>query len=316
MKVAVLAGGVGGARFAHGVYRLALNCDLGHDQLAPDGLTIIVNTGDDFQLHGLSISPDLDTVLYTLAEWADPVQGWGLRGDSSVCATQLARLGGETWFRLGDLDLATHLFRSQRLSQGASLTQVTAELARAAGLGSALLPMCDSPVPTKLRLASGWVDFQDYFVRRQHADPVLECRYQGADQTPPSAAVSQALRQAERILLAPSNPFLSLQPIFALQGFGQLWRECPAPKLAISPMIGESAVKGPLASLLSSLGHPVNSLGIAHLLRDWIDVLFIDAADGALQSAIEALGIRVICTPTLMKDPADRERLAREALHA
>lgn len=305
MKVAVLAGGVGGARFSHGLYRIS-----------PDGLTLIVNTGDDFQLHGLSISPDLDTVLYTLAEWADPVQGWGLRGDSSVCATQLARLGGETWFSLGDLDLATHLFRSQRLSQGASLSEVTAELARAAGLTAALLPMCDTPVPTKLRLASGWVDFQDYFVRRQHADPVLECRYQGADQTSPSAAVVQALREAERILLAPSNPFLSLQPIFALKGFAELWRECRAPKLAVSPMIGEAAVKGPLASLLASLGHPVNSLGIARLLRDWIDVLFIDTADAALQPAIEALGIRVICTPTLMKDLADRERLAREALDA
>lgn len=303
MRVTVLAGGVGGARFAHGVYRLC-----------PHGLSVVVNTGDDFQLHGLSISPDLDTVLYTLADWADPVQGWGLRGDTNVCATQLARLGGETWFRLGDLDLATHLYRTQRLSQGANLTEVTAELARAAGLSLSLLPMCDPPVPTKLRLESGWVDFQDYFVRRQHADAVLECRYAGADQTPPAPAVCQALRQAERILLAPSNPFLSLQPIFSLQGFAQLWRECRAPKLAISPMIGEAAVKGPLASLLASLGHPVNSLGIARLLKDWIDVLVIDEADSELGPQIEALGLKVICTPTLMGDVAGRERLARVAL--
>ncbi|MBS2039768.1 2-phospho-L-lactate transferase [bacterium] len=303
MKLTVLAGGVGGARFTHGLYRLW-----------PQDLSVVVNTGDDFQLHGLSICPDLDTVLYTLADWADPVQGWGLRGDTSVCSTQLARLGGETWFRLGDLDLATHLFRTQRLSQGASLTQVTAELAQSAGLSLALLPMCDSPVPTKLRLASGWVDFQDYFVRRQHADAVLECRYQGAAQTPPAAGVVQALRQAERILLAPSNPFLSLQPIFSLQGFAQLWQECRVRKLAISPMIGEAAVKGPLASLLASLGHPVNSLGIAHCLRDWVDTLVIDEGDRALQPAIEALGLKVVCTPTLMQDVAGRERLARLAL--
>ncbi|MFN8612649.1 MAG: 2-phospho-L-lactate transferase [Vulcanimicrobiota bacterium] len=303
MKLAVLAGGVGGARFSHGLYRLV-----------PDGLSLIVNTGDDFQLHGLFISPDLDTVLYTLADWADPVQGWGLRGDTGICATQLARLGGETWFRLGDLDLATHLFRTQRLAQGASLSEVSAELARAAGLSAALLPMCDQPVPTRLRLAGGWVDFQDYFVRRQHADPVLECRYEGADQTPPSAGVVQALRQAERILLAPSNPFLSLQPIFALRGFEQLWRECRVPKIAISPMIGQAAVKGPLAALLSSLGHPVNSLGIARLLSNWVDVLIIDQQDEQLASAIQELGVRVVCTPTLMKDVSDRERLARVAL--
>lgn len=305
MKVAVLAGGVGGARLSHGLYRIH-----------PRDLTAIVNTGDDFQLHGLSISPDLDTVLYTLAEWADPVQGWGLRGDTQTCAQQLARLGGETWFRLGDLDLATHLFRSQRLGQGATLSQVTAELARAAKLELELLPMCDEPVPTKLRLASGWVDFQDYFVRRQHADPVLECLYQGADQTPPSPAVVAALTGAERIVLAPSNPFLSLQPIFSLQGFGDLWKGCPARKVAVSPMIGEAAVKGPLASLLASLGHPVNSLGIAQLLKNWIDFLILDDSDAALVPEIEKLGVKAVCTPTLMKTMEDRERLAQVCLDA
>ncbi len=238
----------------------------------------------------------------------------GLRGDTQTCAQQLARLGGETWFRLGDLDLATHLFRSQRLSQGATLSQVSKELARAAGLQLQLLPMCDTPVPTKLRLASGWVDFQDYFVRRQHADPVLECRYQGAEQTPPGIAVAEALQAAERIVLAPSNPFLSLQPIFSLQGFRTLWKSCPARKVAVSPMIGEAAVKGPLASLLASLGHPVNSLGIAQLLRDWVDVLIVDQADNALVPAIRENGLEVVCVPTLMRSDEDRERLAQVTL--
>lgn len=305
MKVAVLAGGVGGARLSHGLYRIH-----------PLDLTVIVNTGDDFQLHGLSLSPDLDTVLYTLAEWANVEQGWGLQGDTSVCAQQLARLGGESWFRLGDLDLATHLFRTQRLSQGASLSEVTEELARAAGVSARLLPMCDGPVPTRLRLASGWVDFQDYFVRRQHADPVLECRYQNAAETDPTPTVVAALRAAERIVLAPSNPFLSLSPIFALRGFPQLWKDCRARKVAVSPMIGEAAVKGPLASLLHSLGHPVSSLGIAQLLKDWIDVLIVDQGDQSLQPAIESLGIQVVCTNTLMKDFSDRERLAQVTLSA
>lgn len=303
MKVAVLAGGVGGARLSHGLYRIH-----------PRDLAVIVNTGDDFQLHGLSISPDLDTVLYTLAEWADSVQGWGLQGDSRRCAEQLARLGGETWFQLGDLDLATHLFRTQRLGQGATLTQVTEELARSAGLQLSLLPMCDAPVPTKLRLASGWVDFQDYFVRRQHVDPVLECRYQGADQTPAGPAVVEALQKADRIVLAPSNPFLSLQPIFSLQGFAELWAGCRARKVAVSPMIGEAAVKGPLASLLASLGQPVNSLGIANLLKDWIDVLILDEGDAHLVPEIEKCGVQTVCTVTLMKTDSDRERLARVAL--
>lgn len=303
MKIAVLAGGVGGAKLSHGLYRIH-----------PRDLTVIVNTGDDFRLHGLFISPDLDTVLYTLAEWADPVQGWGLQGDTQICAQQLARLGGETWFRLGDLDLATHLFRTQRLSQGATLSQVTEELARAAGLQVRLLPMCDEPVPTQLRLASGWVDFQDYFVRRQHSDPVLECRYQGADQTPPAAGVVEALMAAERIVLAPSNPFLSLQPIFSLRGFETLWGSCSARKVAVSPMIGQAAVKGPLASLLASLGQPVNSLGIARLLQNWIHVLILDEGDAALVPDIEKLGIQAVCIPTLMKTNQDRDRLARVAL--
>ncbi len=302
MKVVVLAGGVGGARFSHGLYRIA-----------PTDLKIVVNTGDDFSLHGLSLSPDLDTVLYTLCEWADTAQGWGIRGDTWNCAQQLEMLGGESWFRLGDKDLATHLMRSQRLSQGASLTQVTGELALQAGLPiDVVLPMCDSAVPTRLRIEQGWVDFQDYFVRRQHQDTVLECKYLRADKTPPSPQVVAALAQAERVVLAPSNPFLSLLPILSLQGMKQLWPRCR--KVAISPMIGEKAVKGPLASLLHSLGQPVSSLGVAQLLKNWINVLILDSSDAALQSGIEALGIEVVLAPTLMKEVADRERLAQLAL--
>ena len=304
MQVTVLAGGVGGARLCHGLYRVQ-----------PEGLSLVVNTGDDFRLHGLAISPDLDTVLYTLAEWADPIQGWGLRDESWNCAQQLAQLGGESWFRLGDRDLATHLFRTQLLEQGLSLTQVMQPLAARAGLPTNLLwPMCDGQVRTKLRLSEGWVDFQDYFVKRQHADRVLECRYEGAQQIPPTAGVISALREADRIVFAPSNPYLSLLPILSLQGMASLWPQLQARKVAVSPMIGTRAVKGPLASLLESLGHPVSSLGIAQLLRDWIDVLIIDSEDAHLQPQIENLGMQVHLTPTLMKDTEDRQRLARVAL--
>ena len=304
MQVTVLAGGVGGARLCHGLYRTQ-----------SQGLRLVVNTGDDFCLHGLAISPDLDTVLYTLAEWADPIQGWGLRDESWNCAQQLAQLGGESWFRLGDRDLATHLFRTHLLGQGLTLTQVIQQLAVRAGLpGDLLWPMCDGQMRTKLRLSEGWVDFQDYFVKRQHADRVLQCRYDGAHQIPPTEGVISALQAADRVVLAPSNPYLSLLPILSLQGMASLWPQLRARKVAVSPMIGSQAVKGPLASLLESLGHPVSSLGIAQLLRDWIDVLIIDSGDAQLQPQIEALGLQVHLTPTLMKDTEDRERLARVTL--
>lgn len=303
MNVAALAGGVGGSRLCHGLY-----------QLAGESLSVVVNTGDDFHLHGLTLCPDLDTVLYTLAGWADPVQGWGIAGDTWNCWTQLQKLGGESWFRLGDKDLATHLYRTQRLREGARLTQVTAELCAQAGVTARLLPMCDAPAATRVRVSRGWVDFQDYFVRHQHQEPVLECSYAGAGTIPPSPEVERALRSADRLVVAPSNPFLSLKPIFTLLGMAELWKSCGARKVGISPMLGEHAVKGPLASLLHSLGHPVSSLGIAQLLWEWLDVLIIDDSDAHLVPLIEALGLQVELAPTLMKDSADRKRLAELCL--
>jgi len=303
MKVAVLAGGVGGARLCHGLYRLGMA-----------DLSLIVNTADDFHLHGLSISPDLDTVLYTLAEWGDPLQGWGLAQETWNCAEQLARLGGESWFRLGDRDLATHLFRTQLLRHGESLSEVTARLAERAGLPNVILPMTDAHVHTQVRLADGWVDFQDYFVRRKHADAVHECRYEGASLAAPTERVEEALRGADRIVLAPSNPFLSLLPILSLQEMPALWRQSRARKVGVSAMIGQSAVKGPLAELLHSLGYAVSSLGVAQVLRDWLEVLIIDESDRELQNEIEALGLKVELTPTLMRDFAGRERLAQVTL--
>lgn len=294
----VLAGGVGGARLCHGFYRVGVP------------LTIVANTGDDFRLHGLWICPDLDTLMYTLAERADKRQGWGLEGETWQVARRLEQLGGETWFRLGDGDLATHLFRTQALSHGQRLTTVTARLCAAHGLPEALLlPMSDKPSPTRVRSESGWLDFQDYFVRQQHRPRVLECSY--APEIRPTDEVLQALSAADRLLLAPSNPFLSLLPLFALQGFASAWDQCIAPKVGVSPIIGGKAVKGPLGELLPSLGFPCNSLGVALALRGRVDHWVIDVSEASLRSDIESLGCRVSVLPTWMGEVAEREELAR-----
>lgn len=307
MKVAVLAGGVGGARLCAGL----------HNSRRVERLQVVVNTGDDFRLHGLWISPDLDSVYYTLAGWADPERGWGYQDETWNCAERLKFLGGESWFQLGDKDLATHLYRTQQLSEGWNLTQITGQLCLQAGLpADILLPMTDSVAQTRIRVEEGWLDFQDYFVRRQQKDRVLEVQYPQAEENLPSPAVLRALEQADRLILAPSNPFLSLFPIFELQGFADFWAGLPTPKVAVSPMLGNQAVKGPLASLLESLGYPVNSLGIAQLLKPWADTLIIDSSDAALEKDISRLGLRVVLTSTLMSQPEDRLRLAEAALDA
>ncbi len=294
----VLAGGVGGAKLCHGLYRIG--CPL----------TIVGNTGDDFRLHGLWICPDLDTVMYTLAERADEKQGWGLQGETWAVSRRLAELGGETWFRLGDGDLATHLFRTQALAAGHTLTQVTGRLCEAHGLPrTVLLPMSDQPAPTRVRTEQGWLDFQEYFVGQQHRPRVLECAY--APQAGPTAEVLQGLQSAERIVLAPSNPFLSLLPLFALDGFEAAWSRLKARKIAVSPMIGGQSVKGPLAELLPSLGYPCNSLGVALALRGKVDHWVLDESDAELRPDIESLGCSLSLVPTWMKQVADREALAR-----
>lgn len=298
MKATVLAGGVGGARLS-----LAL-------AEALPALDVVVNTGDDFVLHGLTVCPDLDSVLYTLAGWSNRVQGWGLEPESWRCMEQLAQLGGDAWFRLGDRDLATHLLRTGRLSQGQRLTEITASLTAAAGVHARLLPMADTAVPTRVRVAEGWLEFQDYFVRRQGRDRVLELRYQGAESTPPSPDVVAAVRDAERLILAPSNPFLSLSPIFALQGFAELWQASTARKVALSPMVGETAVKGPLASLLADHDLPVNSLGVARVLRPWIEALVIHESDLALADPIRELGLVVELCDTMLTEAHQRAVVA------
>ncbi len=303
MKITCLAGGVGGSRLAHGFAQ----SDSGQ-------LTVVVNTADDFQLHGLTICPDIDTVLYTLGGHSDPVRGWGLNKDTSLVMEALSRLGGETWFRLGDRDLATHLFRSHLLAQGESLESVTRKLTHAYGVEAQVLPMCEQPVRTKVRVDSGWLDFQDYFVGRGHRDAVRELFFEGQEQASLLESARAALNESQLIVLCPSNPFVSLAPILGLGSTRQLLREHPS-VWAVSPILGGKAVKGPAGSMLASLGHEVSSLGVARLYQDFLDGFVIDHQDAELAPAIEALGLSCLTTATLMVDDQDRRRLA-EAVRA
>lgn len=303
-SVVVLAGGVGGAKLAHGLALLGLG----------DRLCVVVNTADDFELYGLAISPDLDTVLYTLAGIANPVTGWGILGDTAHTLGMLGRYGRSTWFWLGDRDLATHILRTERLRQGARLTEVTAELAAALGVTARILPMCDEPVRTIVETPHGPLPFQEYFVRRRQQDTVLAVRFEGIMQAHPTPEVEQALLHADAVILAPSNPIVSIGPILALSGIRQLLQQLAAPIVAVSPIVAGRALKGPADRMLASLGHEVSPLGIARLYQDFLDGLVIDQADTQLAPAIAELGIRPFVTDAIMRDEADRARLARETL--
>jgi LPPG:FO 2-phospho-L-lactate transferase len=300
--VTVLAGGVGGARLAHGF------------ALAGAPLDVVVNVGDDTVLHGLNISPDLDTVMYTLAGLADEERGWGLRGESYATLTQLTALGEDTWFTLGDKDLATHVARTARLRAGAPLSAVTAQLTAALGVTARILPVTDNPVATLLDTPSGRLAFQEYFVRRQHADAVLGLTYDGINTARPAPGVLDAVTGADVVVVAPSNPFLSVLPVLGVPGVRHALETTTARRLAVSPIVGGRAIKGPAAQILETLGHEVSALGVARLYAGLVDVMVIDDVDAALAPAVEALGFDVVVTDTIMGGPDGRERLARNLL--
>jgi LPPG:FO 2-phospho-L-lactate transferase len=302
--IVALAGGVGGAKLAQGLY-LAL---------PPDTLTVVGNTADDMIHLGLRISPDLDTVLYTLAGMANTATGWGLAGDSTRTFDLLKRYGAEDWFLLGDLDLATHIRRTSLLASGATLTEVTTSLTRALGVHATILPMCDEPVGTIVETPSGPLSFQDYFVRRHHQDPVTAIRFGGIAAATLPEGVGAALDTAEAIIFCPSNPFVSLGPILAVPGFSARLAAASAPRVAVSPIIGGRALKGPADQMLAGLGHDVSTLGVARLYAGILDGVVIDDEDAALAPAIEALGLRVLVTGTIMGGEEDRRRLAEETL--
>lgn len=302
--IVALAGGVGGAKLAEGLQAV----------LPPGELAVVVNTADDFSLHGLAISPDLDTVMYTLAGLANPQTGWGVRDETWSGIEMLARYGGPDWFRLGDRDLATHITRSSLLRQGAGLTEVTARLAAALGIAAQLLPMCDEPVATIVETPDGPLAFQEYFVRRGCRDTVLGVRLEGIEHATISAALDAALARAEAIVFCPSNPLVSIGPILAIPGLRERIRACGVPIVAVSPIIAGQALKGPAARMLESMGMEAGVVGVARLYADLCLTLLIDEADRELVPAVAALGVRPVVAPIIMASVEDRAGLARRVL--
>jgi LPPG:FO 2-phospho-L-lactate transferase len=308
MRVVELAGGVGGAKLAQG-----LQAHLGGH------LTVVVNSGDDLERHGLLVCPDHDTVMYTLAGIDNREWGWGIAGETFAASEMLARLGEETWFRLGDRDLATHVVRTRRLRDGERLTTVSLELQAALGVRAAILPMADEPVRTEVRTDEGWLDFQTYFVRRHQEPEVREVRFSGVEAARATPEVIAALNAADAIVVAPSNPFVSVAPILAVPGIRgaiDAARARGVPVAAISGIVGGKAIKGPADRMLLSLGGEASALGVARRYADWVDLFLLDALDAALEPAIRTLGLRTLVTDTLMVDDAARARLAGAALEA
>jgi LPPG:FO 2-phospho-L-lactate transferase len=305
VTVTVVAGGVGAARLLGGLVQV----------VDPSSISAVVNTGDDFVLHGLSISPDLDTITYTLADAVNPETGWGLRDETWQAMDALARYGGVTWFSLGDRDLATHLYRTQRLDDGLTLTEVTAEITKAWGLDLRLLPMSDDPVRTMITVVDeGEIGFQDYFVRRRHDVEATAIRFGGAESAAPSADALAALSGAERVVIAPSNPLVSIAPVLAVPGLREAVEARRDDCVAVSPIIAGTTVKGPADRLLRELGHDQSVVGVARLYAPLASRLVIDEADADLADAVAAEGIEPVVTPTMMYGPPEAAALARVVL--
>jgi LPPG:FO 2-phospho-L-lactate transferase len=309
-----LCGGVGAARMLSGLVRV----------LQADEITAIVNVGDDMVLHGLSISPDLDTVTYTLAGLDNRETGWGIAGESWAVMDELARLGGEDWFRLGDRDLATHLFRTGRLASGEPLSAVTAALCARRGIAVRLLPVTDDPLRTRITLdaatalgpAGTEVGFQDYFVRLAHAVPVRRVRFDGAADAVPAPGVMASLSEAHQIVVCPSNPVVSIGPVLAVPGVLEAVRARRNDVVAVSPLVAGAALKGPADRLLRELGTEPSVVGVARLYASWAGTLVIDEADAELSPAVEAEGVRCVVAPTVMSSPERAADLARVVLGA
>jgi LPPG:FO 2-phospho-L-lactate transferase len=304
MKVVALAGGVGGAKLAAGLQSV----------LPAGDLSVVVNTADDFDLWGLHICPDLDTVVYTLAGIANPETGWGIAGESFETLNMLGRYGEDTWFKLGDRDLATQVLRTDRLRSGATLTEVTAGLVGAMGVESSVLPMSDDPVSTVLETPEGRLEFQEYFVRRGQKDEVLGVELRGIDDARPSGEVLAAISGADAIVLCPSNPVVSVGPILALPGMWEVLARASSPKVAVSPIVGGRALKGPADKMLLSLGHEVSPTGVAAMYAGLVDGMVVDTVDAGERAGIEEIGMRVLVTGSVMRDAEDRARLALETL--
>jgi LPPG:FO 2-phospho-L-lactate transferase len=301
---------------AHGL--AMLGADTSGSDGEPIDLTVVGNVADDIEIHGLHVSPDLDTVMYTLAGLANPDTGWGLRDETWSASEMLERYGAPTWFKLGDRDLATQIVRTQRLRSGDRLTAITADLTRSLGVSARLLPATDDPVRTKVHTDEGLLDFQDYFVRRGHRDEVRELGYQGLGAARPTPEVLTAVRESDVIVIAPSNPFLSIAPILSLRAMTEAATSSSAPVVAVSPIVAGAALRGPADRIFVSLGGDPSALGVArHYVERYprlLDALVIDRVDRTLAPEIEALGLKVLATGTVMRSDSDRERLAAEVV--
>jgi LPPG:FO 2-phospho-L-lactate transferase len=304
--ITTLAGGVGAARFLTGLVKLVNEQDL----------SIIVNTGDDIELFGLHISPDIDIVTYTLAGIVDEEKGWGIRGDTFQCLEALKRLNIEVWFNIGDGDMATHIFRTNLLKKGLRLSEVTAEVSRALGLKMAILPMTDDRFETRIVTREGSIHFQEYLVKMGAKDEVLGVEFVGADKAEPAAGVIESLANAELVIVCPSNPIVSIGTILAVKGVRDALRHTEAKKIAISPIIAGAPIKGPADKLLRGLGLEVSACSVAKLYADFLDTFILDAADFAEKDKIEKLGIEVKVTNTIMRSLKDKIQLAKTVLES
>ena len=299
--VVALAGGVGAARFLGGLTRV----------IAPERVVIIGNTADDAEIHGLHISPDLDTVTYTLAGLANPQHGWGIRGDSFRCLEALGRLGADTWFQLGDLDLATHLYRTERLRQGATLADVTTEITRALKVRSTLLPMSNERVRTRVCTPSSELEFQTYFVKRRARDRVTAMRFEGASEAKPAPGLLDAIHKADAVILCPSNPFISIGPILAVPGIRAALQRRREQVAAISPIVGGRAIKGPAARMMKSMLLRSSAAEVAKLYVDFCGVFILDEIDRKQALQVAGLDMRPVITNTIMRGLRERKALAR-----
>lgn len=306
MKITALTGGVGGSKLLVGLASV----------LPPEQITIIANTGDDIELFGLRICPDIDTVTYTLAGVINEDTGWGLSGDTFECLRSLARYGEPSWFNLGDSDLATHIFRTNHLRDGRSLTEVTDLIRRSLNVPSVILPMTDAYVPTRVVTDEGEMHFQEYFVRRRCEPVIREIRFDNIVSARPAPGVIDSILEAEVVVICPSNPFISIGPILEVPGVRQALQETKATVVAVTPIIGRKALKGPAADMLRDLGHEVSACGVARMYRDFLDVFIVDETDKQALTDVQRLGVPAIHTNTLMNSIEDRRRLAQETIEA
>jgi LPPG:FO 2-phospho-L-lactate transferase len=306
MKITALAGGVGASKFLLGLTSV----------MPPEDVTIIANTGDDIEMFGLRICPDIDTVTYTLAGVIDDRAGWGLRNDTFECLHNLASYGEDTWFNLGDKDLATHIFRTNQLRQGSSVSEITLEVCRRLGVRSTILPMTDEYTPTRVTTDDGEMHFQEYFVRRRCEPRVRSLRFDGIDSARPAPGVLDAITGADGVVVCPSNPFISIGPILGVPGMRDALVQTRAKIVAITPIIGGKALKGPAADMLRDLGHEVSAASVAAMYRDFLDIFIVDQSDSGLERDVLELGIEARLADTIMSSLEKKKELASFVLSA